>query len=138
MNDVAHSLIATPGPTAAARPDPAREAWRQTRLGMEAGKEKHTPGAVKTRRHWIALKHMLRLFGWGLRLCGLYERGLRNALRIELNRMELAFANLPAEFDGFRILQLSDLHVDFLPETLETALDLIAGEEVDLCVRTGA
>jgi predicted MPP superfamily phosphohydrolase len=52
--------------------------------------------------------------------------------------MELAFANLPAEFDGFRILQPSDLHVDFLPEPLDAALDLIAGEEVDLCVRTGA
>ena len=104
---------------------------------MEAGKEKHTPGAVKTRRHWVAFKQMLALFGLGLRLCGLYERGLRNARRIELKRMELAFANLPAEFDGFRILQLSDLHVDFLPEPLETALDLVSGEEVDLCVLTG-
>jgi predicted MPP superfamily phosphohydrolase len=104
---------------------------------MEAGKEKHTPSAVKTRRHWVAFKQMLALFGLGLRLCGLYERGLRNARRIELKRMELAFANLPAEFDGFRILQLSDLHVDFLPEPLETALDLVSGEEVDLCVLTG-
>ena len=52
--------------------------------------------------------------------------------------MELAFANLPAEFDGFRIPQPSDRHVDFLPEPLDAALDLIAGEEVDLCVRTGA
>ncbi len=104
MNDAAHSLTATPGSTAAARPDPAREAWRRRRLRMEAAKEKHTPSAVKTRRHWVVFKQMLSLFGWGLRLCGLYERGLRNALRIELKRMELAFANLPAEFDGFRIL----------------------------------
>ena len=137
LNDEAHLIAATPGSTAAARQDPARKAWRQARLSMEAGKEKHTPSAVKTRRHWIAFKQLLSLFSWGLRLCGLYERGLRNALRCELKRMELAFANLPAEFDGFRILQLSDLHVDFLPEPLETALDLIAGEEVDLCVLTG-
>ncbi len=137
MNDVALSPTATPGSAAVARPDPARKAWRQARLGMEAGKEKHTPSAVKTRRHWVVFKQALRWFGWGLRLCGLYERGLRNARRIELKRMELAFANLPAEFAGFRILQLSDLHVDFLPEPLETALDLIVGEEVDLCVLTG-
>ena len=84
MNDVAHSLAATPGPTAAARPDPAREAWRQARLGMEAGEEKHTPIAVKPRRHRVAFKQMLRLFGCGLRLCGLYARGFRNALRVEL------------------------------------------------------
>ncbi len=46
----------------------------------------------------------------------LNDRAKRNALCIELKRMELAFANLPAEFDGFRILQPSDLHVDFLPD----------------------
>ncbi len=137
MNDTAHLRNATSGATAAAQRDPAHEAWRQRRLGMEAAEEKHTPSAVKTQRHWVAFKQMLRLFGWGLRLCGLYERGVRNALDIELKRMELGFANLPAEFDGFRILQLSDLHVDFLPEPLNAALDLIAGEEVDLCVLTG-
>ncbi len=137
MNDVTHLIDATSDQLAAAQRDPAREAWRQRRLGMEAAEEKHTPSAVKTRRHWGAFKQMLSLFGWGLRLCGLYERGVRNALRVELKRMELGFANLPAEFDGFRILQLSDLHVDFLPEPLETALDLIAGEEVDLCADRG-
>ncbi|MCZ6862687.1 MAG: metallophosphoesterase [Alphaproteobacteria bacterium] len=137
MNDAAHLLNATSGSTAAARRDPAREAWRQQRLGMEAAEEKHTPSAVTTRRHWFDFNQMLRVFGWGLRLCGLYERGIRNALDIQLKRMELGFANLPAEFDGFRILQLSDLHVDFLPEPLNAALDLIAGEEVDLCVLTG-
>jgi len=137
LNDAAHLLSATPGSTAAARPDSAREAWRQQRRGMEAAEEKHTPSAVTTRRHWFDFNQMLRVFGWGLRLCGLYERGIRNALDIQLKRMELGFANLPAEFDGFRILQLSDLHVDFLPEPLNAALDLIAGEEVDLCVLTG-
>ncbi len=137
MNDAAHLLNATSGSTAAARRDSAREAWRRQRRGMEAAEEKHTPSAVTTRRHWGAFKQMLRFFGWGLRLCGLYERGVRNALDIQLKRLELGFADLPAEFDGFRILQLSDLHVDFLPEPLDAALDLIAGEEVDLCVLTG-
>ena len=126
MNDAAHLLNATSGSTAAARRDPAREAWRQQRLGMDAAEEKLTPSAVTTRRHWFDFNQMLRVFGWGLRLCGLYERGIRNALDIQLKRMELGFANLPAEFDGFRILQLSDLHVDFLPEPLDAALDLIA------------
>ena len=137
MNDVTHLIDATSDQLATARRDPVREAWRRQRLGMEAAEEKHSPSAAKTRRHWFAFKQMLRVFGWGLRLCGLYERGVRNALDIQLKRMELGFANLPAEFDGFRILQLSDLHVDFLPEPLDTALDLIAGEEVDLCVLTG-
>ncbi len=137
MNDAAHLLDAMQVSLETAGPDPAREAWRQARLGMEAAKEKHTPSAVKTRRHWVAFRQALSLFGWSLRLCGLYGRGVRNAQDMRLKRLDLGFADLPVEFDGFRILQLSDLHVDFLAEPLDAALDLIAGEEVDLCVLTG-
>jgi hypothetical protein len=104
---------------------------------MEAAKEKYTPRAVKKRRHWVAFRRLLALFGVGLRLSGLYQRGIRNALDIKLRRIELEFENLPAEFDGYRILQLSDPHVDFLAAPLDTALELIAGEPVDLCVLTG-
>ena len=104
---------------------------------MEAAEEKHTPRAVKERRHWAAFKWMLALVGVGLRLSGLYQRGVRNALDIKLKRIELKFENLPFEFDGYRILQLSDPHVDFLAETWNTALELISDEQVDLCVLTG-
>ncbi len=104
---------------------------------MEAAKEKHTPRAIKERRHWVAFRQMLALFGIGLRLCGLYHLGIRNALDIKLTRLNLAFDDLPDAFDGFRILQLSDLHVDFLSGTLDAALDLVSGEQVDLCVLTG-
>ncbi|MCZ6446684.1 MAG: metallophosphoesterase [Alphaproteobacteria bacterium] len=104
---------------------------------MEAGKEKHTPRAVEERRHWVAFKQMLVLFGLLLRICGLYQRGIRNARNIRLKHLDLAFQDLPAEFDGFRILQLSDLHVDFLPETLDAALELVSGERIDICVLTG-
>jgi predicted MPP superfamily phosphohydrolase len=104
---------------------------------MEAGKEKHTPRAIKERRHWVAFRLMLALFGILLRICGLYERGIRNAQNVRLKRLDLAFQDLPPEFDGLRILQLSDLHVDFLPQTLDAALELVSGEPIDLCVLTG-
>lgn len=104
---------------------------------MEGSEEKYTPGAIKKRRHWVAFRRLLGLFGVGLRLFGLYQRGIRNALDIRLKRIELEFENLPAEFDGYRILQLSDPHVDFLAGPWDTALELISGEPVDLCVLTG-
>lgn len=103
---------------------------------MEAGSEKHTPDGVKI-RHWGLFKILLGLFGVGLKLTGLYGRGLSNALDIRLRRLELTFHDLPAAFDGFRILQLSDLHVDFLPGTLDAALALLSDVEADLCVLTG-
>lgn len=117
--------------------NPTREDWFKRRKRMEAGKEKHTPRAVEERRHWVAFKQMLVLFGLLLRICGLYQRGIRNARNIRLKHLDLAFQDLPAEFDGFRILQLSDLHVDFLPETLDAALELVSGERIDICVLTG-
>ena len=104
---------------------------------MEGSKARYTPRAVRKRRHWVVFKRLLALFGVWLRLTGLYHRGIRNALDIQLNRIELKFENLPAEFDGFRILQLSDPHVDFLAGPMDTALKLIADEPVDLCVLTG-
>ena len=116
---------------------PAREDWRRRRRRMEAAEEKHTPWAIEERRHWVAFRRLLALFGVALRLSGLYRRGVRNALDIKLKRIELRFENLPAEFDGYRILQLSDPHVDFLAGPLDTALELISGEPVDLCVLTG-
>ncbi len=104
---------------------------------MEAAKEKHTPRAVKERRHWVAFRWLLALFGVALRLSGLYSRGVRNALDIRLTRVELKFENLPSEFDGYRILQLSDPHVDFLAGPFEAALEHVSNERVDLCVLTG-
>jgi predicted MPP superfamily phosphohydrolase len=116
---------------------PDREAWFERRKSMEAGKEKHTPRAIEQRRHWVAFRQILALFGVVLRISGLYRRGVRNAREVRLKRLDLAFQDLPPEFDGFRILQLSDLHVDFLPETLDAVLQLVAGERFDFCVLTG-
>jgi len=114
----------------------ARQEWREVRLDMERNEVKETPLGPRS-RHWRAFKTLIELFGISLRAFGLYERGLRNAMDVRLNRLDLWFEKLPEEFDGFRLLQLSDLHVDFLPETLQAAVDLTAGVEADICVLTG-
>ena len=113
-----------------------RKKWRQQRMQMEIHKEKSTPKGPK-RRAWPLFETLISLFGWGLRLVGLYDRGVRNALDIRVTRFELSFEDLPEQFDGFRILQLSDLHVDALPEAMEVALGKASEIEVDLCVLTG-
>ena len=137
MDKAVHQLDALSSLAETQGVGPAREDWRRQRRRMEAAEEKHTPRGVKERRHWVAFRRLLALFGVGLRLSGLYKRGVRNALDIKLKRIELRFENLPSEFDGYRILQLSDPHVDFLAGPMDTALELISGEPVDLCVLTG-
>ena len=122
----------------AVSPVPSREEWHRKRLEMEQGEVKNSPDGRRPQvRHWNAFKRLVELFGLGLRLLGLHDRGIRNALDIKFNRLELWFEDLPGEFDGFRILQLTDLHADFLPETMEITHGLIAGVEADLCVLTG-
>ena len=47
-----------------------------------------------------------------LKLTGLYWIGRRNAARVRVRTNEVVSTRLPASFDRFTILQLSDLHVD--------------------------
>ncbi len=72
-----------------------------------------------------------------LRCLGLYERGTRNALRPVLRHLSFSSSRLPASFDGFRILHLSDFHFAPGSKILDCAAGLISGIESELCVITG-
>ena len=115
----------------------SREAWRQQRVAMETGGERSGPDGRHGRYRWQLLKLAVSLFGVGLRVLGLYERGRRNAIDIRLTRLEFAFEDLPPAFDGFKILQLTDLHVDGLSEAMQAARVIVAEQSADLCVLTG-
>lgn len=54
-------------------------------------------------------------FKYGLRLSilGFLAMGFAGRNNIVTKRVNLAFANLPRAFDGFRIVQISDLHASF-------------------------
>lgn len=81
-----------------------------------------------------AVKAALRL---GLEVAGLWRRGVANGLDIRFRTLTLTFADLPEAFDGYRILQISDLHLDSAPGLPEALLDVVRGVEADLCVLTG-
>ncbi len=104
---------------------------------MEAAGVRRSPKGHHSRRLWQIFKLLIKLFGTVLKLTGLYQRGRRNAFDIRLTRLDLAFPDLPSAFDGFTILQLTDLHVDALPEAMAAARVHAAEVEVDLCVLTG-
>src|SRR5947209_9040224 len=74
---------------------------------------------------------------FALRATGLYARGVKNALDVRLKHMRLAFQDLPREFDGFRILHLSDLHIDSLPELASAVAEALSGVHADMVVMTG-
>lgn len=84
--------------------------------------------------NWYSVHALIRI---ALRLAGLHGRGRRNALAIEVRAHEVRLSNLPAAFDGYTILQLSDLHVDMRPDFLPVLIERVHGVDYDLCVLTG-
>jgi uncharacterized protein len=72
-----------------------------------------------------------------LRLTPIYGRGQRNALDLRKVELELELPDLPPAFDGYRILQLSDTHLDHFPELAPAARALLEGVEVDMLAVTG-
>lgn len=62
----------------------------------------------------------------------LYEQ-----FNIQVRDIELAFEHLPAAFDGYTILHLSDLHLTKLGLLEKRTMEIVARREVDCCVITG-
>ena len=72
-----------------------------------------------------------------LRITRLFERGKRNALAVRVREVCFSLPKLPEAFEGFRLLHLSDLHLDGAPGLTDRLVNLLAGFHVDLCVLTG-
>ena len=72
-----------------------------------------------------------------LKLTGLYGRGRKNAAQIELRRHDVISSRIPKAFDGFTILQISDLHVEMSEAAMTRLAVMLPDIDYDLCVLTG-
>jgi predicted MPP superfamily phosphohydrolase len=72
-----------------------------------------------------------------LRLTGLGKRGRTNVEAFQVRENPLALPLLPPVFEGFTILQLSDLHLDALDTFPDRLAERVADLDYDLCVLTG-
>ncbi len=110
-----------------------RRMWRMRREAMEAARA--TPrwsGRLRHTYHGTA-----RMAGRLFAPTALGRRAAAKALQIDLTEQTLWFADLPPAFDGYRILQLTDLHLDNIDGTAQAVARRIAGVRYDLCVITG-
>lgn len=72
-------------------------------------------------------------------LCSIYALGF-GWRRPVVRNVRLEFANLPQDFDGYRIAQISDLHTgtfDYAPGTVREIVDKINEQGTDLILFTG-
>lgn len=72
-----------------------------------------------------------------LRCAGLYRRGLANARIPRVRELRFRVSNLPAPFDGFRILHIADLHIGGIDGHPELLAGMVAELPADLCVFSG-
>ncbi len=102
----------------------------ELRLAREASRE----------RHLVANGDPIRRIAQAmLNLSGLRTAGRRRAVDLRLEHNTIALPGLPTALSGFRILQLSDLHI---PETgdeelIQNITQLSANTQHDLAVLTG-
>ncbi len=87
--------------------------------------------------HWENLPWLQQMLVHFLKITGLWRRGWANMLNPQVERTELSFANLPAAFDGFGILWMSDFHIEELHGLTESILEKIDGLDYDVCVLGG-
>ena len=112
--------------------------------------------ASAERRMRLQVDHSAALFGAGrgslhfenihairvalellLKYSGLAEIARRNCADYRIVQVETLLANLPREFDGYRIVQLSDLHADALVDGGAGIVAALTELEYDLAVITG-
>lgn len=110
-----------------------RRDWQERREAMEARpSDRRWRGDVRghlyrTARDVHDLCRSTRLFRWGA----------ARALALETTQLTVSHPDLPVSFDGYRILHLTDLHLDNLTDTAAALAECIAEIDHEICVITG-
>lgn len=80
--------------------------------------------------YWVLMRTVFRLLG-------IYDKGKQNALQLETHSKAFHLSGLPASFDGYTIMFLSDLHLDGLEGLTEQVQAVVKALPVDLCIIGG-
>ena len=111
--------------------------WRRTRANMEGHNLRFTPNGTKIEPAVSNFDRALGVFEVLMRLSGFHKFGTANALDIRLRHYELRCAELPKAFQGYKLLHLSDLHLDMIDGLDEAIAAAAHKSSADVCVLTG-
>jgi predicted MPP superfamily phosphohydrolase len=107
------------------------------RLGIEGERDGRASGRAINffrREKWYLSASVIRT---ALMATGLYWRARKNAEDIKIRHHDIRSPQVPASFDGFTILHLSDLHADMNGGAMRRLIELLPTVSYDLCVLTG-
>ena len=111
--------------------------WASTRSVLENIGFLRNKNGKKSKSHWSLFVRLLKIFVWILKLTGHYQKGYGNAKTINITNIELQYPTLPQAFDGFKILHLTDLHIDSIPGFASILIEKISKLSFDICFLTG-
>lgn len=97
----------------------------------------HEANETPQRRYIIDIQKLEKPVALAFKCLGLYNRGLRQARSIEVVHNRVHLPSLPREFDGMKIMQLTDLHLDIDNEIRKSIESALKDLSYDLCVITG-
>ncbi|MBQ0747080.1 MAG: metallophosphoesterase [Marinobacter sp.] len=107
------------------------------RLCIEREAEARVFGRYRSSFHLENLTSAPGFIRFCLRVSGLLGRGQANSRRLDTVHNRFLLPGLPGCFEGFRILHLTDLHVDMDEANLQAVIQQISPLDYDLCVLTG-
>lgn len=107
------------------------------RLGLEADHEAQVFGQGTNYFHYENLPWSHLVIQLCLVVSGLYWRGRRNAANVSVKVNDVVSKRIPTSFDGFSILQISDMHVELSVKALERLHRILPELDYDVCVLTG-
>ena len=87
--------------------------------------------------YWENFNSLGPLIKWTLKMCGLFNRATRNSIDYKVEVVTAPLRGLPSSFHGFRILHLSDLHLEGIVDRGRALKELLRSLTYDLCVITG-
>jgi uncharacterized protein len=107
------------------------------RLELEADYERHVRRFSRRLFHfetWYSVHSLIRN---SLRLVGMYARAQHNARVVRAQSHDVVLPGLPAALDGYKILQISDPHLDTAEDVPQILIDCVRDLDYELCVLTG-
>ncbi len=108
--------------------------WIAQRKQLESSRKSHLHGKIN---YSLFAKISLWLLKMVFRIKSLKQTCQELAGRLKVNSHELYFPELPHIFDGFKILHMTDFHLDLNPYLATTIRDKIQKLNYDIVLLTG-
>ncbi|MCP4179490.1 MAG: hypothetical protein GY756_17155 [bacterium] len=91
-----------------------------------------TKGTSK-KLHLLNINLVVKIISFVIKILLLEKKAYRNAIKLTLKRINININSLPISFNNFKILFISDLHIDILPEAKDKIKNILKIENYDIC-----